>query len=65
MRKVEVHFDCMACGKRSIYIDRAFETDLPDEELRKFVAHQQTCPDVKCPSAGFPQDLKLPRIVQV
>jgi hypothetical protein len=55
----------MACGRESIYIDKAFETDLPDEELRKFVAHQQTCPDVKCPSAGFPQDLKLPRIVQV
>ena len=65
MRKVELHFDCMACGNQSIYIDGPFETDLPDEELREYVAPKQTCRDVKCPSAGFPQELKFPRIVQV
>ena len=62
MRFLEIHYNCPSCGAKSIEKE-SVQTEQPDEELLKRVAHQIICPNPNCKSAGRPQDLEVSRIV--
>jgi len=62
MRHVKLVFDCAYCGKSGI-VTQELDTDLPDSELIKKVAHDAVCTNRNCPVKGTPQEAMEPRIV--
>ena len=63
MAKVRIEYDCPACFAKTIHSEeREINVDIKVEFLR-FVAHQVVCQNPKCPSEGWPQDLKATRVV--
>ena len=63
MAKVRIEYDCPACFAKAIHSEeRVTNVDIRVEYFR-FVAHQVVCPNPKCPSSAWPQDVKATRVV--
>ena len=63
MAKVRIEYDCPACPTKTIHSEERETNGKTKEAFLRFVAHQIVCPNPKCPSEGWPQDVKASRVV--
>jgi len=62
VRSVEIDYDCLRCGSRSILVS-LLHTDLSWDELSIENVHSGVCDNRFCPQKGLLQKLKPSRVV--